>query len=197
MKRKISLHQEQEIIKKYLSGIKTKILAKEYDCDISTITNYLKKNNIQARGSCGNLTPQIEIEIMNNLLNFESVLSITKTLKLKYPQNLDNNLFWPFIRGLFDGDGNFYYRKLYNKTNWSIISNISFCQEIQDKLLTFNLNSRIYQNKNKHENIAEIRIHAHKDIKKIFDYMYEDTNNLYLTRKYEKFIKFLKYNCLA
>jgi hypothetical protein len=314
MIRKISIIQEQEIIEKYLNGYETKILAKEYNCDVSTITNYLKKNNISARGNCGNLTIQIELEIIDRLKNFEKArdlvklfkinyrvikkvakkynfeirkikysfdenyfenintkdkayflgllyadggishnrMSITlqkqddyilniffkklncvgnigfrhsknegfeneyttfgvsskkiisdlkiigcgesKSFKIRFPHNLDNKLFWSFLRGVFDGDGNFYYQKSRNKTNWSIISNLSFCQDLQAQLLKRGMISNIYQNKNKHKDIAEIRVFAHADIKKIFHYMYENCDNLYLTRKYDKFIEFLEYN---
>lgn len=314
MIRKISIIQEQELIKKYINGSETKILAKEYNCDVSTITNYLKKNDIPARGNCGNLTTQIEFEIIDRLKNFEKArdlvklfkisyrvikkvvkkynfeirkikylfdenyfenintkdksyflgllyadggishnrMSITlqkqddyilnsffkklncvgnigfryskikgfeneyttfgvsskkiisdlkimgcsesKSFKIRFPHNLDNKLFWSFLRGVFDGDGNFYYRKSHNKTNWSIISNLSFCQDIKLQLLKYGIVSQIYQNKNKNKNIAEVRVHAHLDIKKIFHYMYEDCDDLYLTRKYDKFIEFLNYN---
>jgi hypothetical protein len=124
-----------------------------------------------------------------------------KSLKIKFPDYLREDLIRHFIRGYFDGDGcfscNVRKKKDSSKTTFSSVvtftSTEDFClylrKYFEDK---FNIHSylscRHPNNKNNNRTLA---ISGNKQVIKIMQWMYDDTD-LYLKRKHDKFIEFCK-----
>lgn len=121
-----------------------------------------------------------------------------KTFILKFPKFLDKKLFSHFIRGYFDGDGSIirvksgkYYQYEFNLigTENMILTMGSYLKD------TLNLNitiSSAYRRKNKNGNplIKELRISGKKNMIKIMELLYTNKENLYLERKYQKYLLF-------
>jgi|ERR1035437_490442 intein-encoded DNA endonuclease-like protein len=113
-----------------------------------------------------------------------------KTFLLRLPQ-IDNKLFFDFIRGYFDGDGYVYFDKRRAKTgSWGIVSNKIFCEDIKRHLDTLNINSRIYIHSTRNPLSAELRIGKCSELEKIFSLMYNNST-IHFDRKYNKFSDFL------
>lgn len=117
-----------------------------------------------------------------------------KSFKIRLPE-IKKDFLFDFIRGYFDGDGYFHLdkRKVNGGGTWALVSNKSFCRDIQLLLANLNIKSAVYQNSSRHKDMAEIRVGNYHDIKNIFKLMYKDTD-LYLTRKYEKMLPYIARN---
>lgn len=99
-----------------------------------------------------------------------------------------------FIRGVFDGDGCIYIPK--NKKSgisFSIVGNVILLEKIQEILLKIGFNKVILnKGSSKKENIKTLKYGGSKNCKKFYDYIYKDCEDLFLTRKKEKFEKYGK-----
>lgn len=110
--------------------------------------------------------------LVNDLINLGCVNN--KTFKIRLP-NLTFNMMPHFIRGYFDGDGCIYRnKKRPNSFVVSIVSNKKFC----DDLLEFLNIGKILNFKN----YSILTISKISDVKKIRDYMYNDST-IFLERK--------------
>ena len=126
----------------------------------------------------------------NKLINYGMIPN--KSLKLKYPNGLNDNLFFSFLLGYFDGDGcariiKGHKKDSLRKVTFSILGTQDFLIEIKNKinqLLKLDYDIKIYKNKNTH--IYELRIIAIDDVYKLFKAMYSE-NNIFFERKYNKF----------
>lgn len=105
-----------------------------------------------------------------------------KTYFPEIPEHLWNH----FIRGVFDGDGCIYKGK---NNSFNIIGNIKLIEKIQEILMKeCNLSkTKLHHDKKHTENIVTVRWGGNKQIKKIYNYLYKDCDDLYLKRKKEKF----------
>lgn len=122
-----------------------------------------------------------------------------KSFKIKFPRYLRKDLIRHFIRGYFDGDGCFSYGIRKNKnslktTSDSIINFTStedFCLYLKKYFQdNFHINSYLScRHPNNHNNNRTITISGNKQVIKIMEWMYKDTD-LYLQRKHDKFIEF-------
>lgn len=95
-----------------------------------------------------------------------------------------------FIRGIFDGDGWLNFSE--KSREFGVCSSIEICEYIKDHLdtvLEVHSNKVIKNNSKKDNDLYRIRYTRKNDIKKIMDYLYEDTD-LYLERKYDKYNNF-------
>jgi intein-encoded DNA endonuclease-like protein len=110
-----------------------------------------------------------------------------KSHKTKFP-DIPEFLKSHFIRGVFDGDG---CVSISGKTlNINIVGNRELIEEIQKILIkNCNLNKTKF-GRSKSENIVYVRYGGNLQCKKIFDYLYKDSN-IFLQRKYEKFTSVL------
>jgi len=121
-----------------------------------------------------------------------------KSLNLKFPLWMHDNLKKHFIRGYFDGDGSISSstRKYKNLDTtgidfkWSIVSTDSFCSD----LINF-INSEIdihFSTKLtcKESNLITTTVYTHgnKQILKLMEWLYQDSN-IYLARKHNKYLE--------
>lgn len=120
-----------------------------------------------------------------------------KSLTIKFPYWLEENL-WPhFIRGYFDGDGS--CTKTKNRKNGrfdyriGIISNDDFCKELNNvigKYMDFQVKSH------KHGKMYVSYIGGHRKVQKFLDWIYKDAT-IFLERKYERYLELQKENKLV
>ena len=120
-------------------------------------------------------------------------LNNNKTFTLKFPNYICNKLIPHFIRGYFDGDGNISIHHQKNRTSpvvaFQLISTEDFCIGCQSYFKTLDIKSSYY----KEGNIFRFKIYGIKNNKKVFNILYSQANNLYLSRKYNKFKSLLQY----
>lgn len=105
-----------------------------------------------------------------------------KSCNLIVPKTIPKNLIRHYIRGIIDGDG--CYSISNNKMNFSLISSINVCEEIQNILINkCNLSKTKLQIKNYNiGKMAYLRYSGNKQILKIVNYLY-DNSQIYLDRK--------------
>ena len=118
-----------------------------------------------------------------------------KTFTITFPNFLKENLYPHFIRGLFDGDG---CASIYNDEDRerfmvSIMSTKALCDGMKDFLKTQDINFNVNKACGKKDENALIRSGSNKENKKFMEYIYKDAD-LYMQRKYERFLTFFKEN---
>lgn len=112
-----------------------------------------------------------------------------KSLKLKFPKWIPDNLLNHFVRGYFDGDGSFGVyssgKSGYSVLSLSIASTNEFCTYLS-KLLEekLKINSCIYSPKNKETKILKL---SSKSARKFLIWIYKNSS-VSLDRKYKKFL---------
>lgn len=112
-----------------------------------------------------------------------------KSLTVKFP-NVPDAYLSHFIRGIFDGDGSIYYEKQRRGLSFRVdftSGSCDFLYALENKCHKF-----AYVN---HHPIHEKKVgqafqlkYSHEDCIKLFLYMYKDCGDLFLKRKYDKFI---------
>jgi intein-encoded DNA endonuclease-like protein len=111
-----------------------------------------------------------------------------KTFTIDYP-NIDEKFYKDFIRGYYDGDGNFFYSE---KTKMSVVTIVCASPNFRNFLI--DVMSRIpnvgiiHENKEKYT----IKIVNILGIINFLDYIYNDSK-IYLTRKKEYYEKYKEY----
>lgn len=114
-----------------------------------------------------------------------------KSLTLEFPK-IDKSLYRHFIRGYFDGDGSI-YQKIINENNKPVVLTItstsSFCEKTKKILYEeLGIYAGIYDASN-HNGITKV-LSTTKSASKIFlDWLYKDAN-LYMKRKYDRYLKY-------
>lgn len=117
-----------------------------------------------------------------------------KSLIIKYPEFLSKELHSHFLRGLFDGDGCLTFRKKQKEWKWSLVTTKECGEEIQ-KILNQNINIDVQMRyiSETENNTWELETSGNEKISKILKWLYTDsTENMQLTRKYEKFQQLLE-----
>lgn len=127
-----------------------------------------------------------------------------KSLTLTFPDEniLKDDFIRHFIRGYFDGDGCVHYSKRmyfyknrnkeYNQFSFvcSFVGTKDFLNSIKSILNKNGISSgAVYRKEG--QKAYEFRIHGKDNIKKYFDYLYNDSS-IYMDRKYNKFISSFK-----
>lgn len=106
-----------------------------------------------------------------------------KSAILQFPDYLDEKLYSHFIRGYFDGDGSLCYKKT-KYWQFNIASSKFFIKKLEyifeSKSLNYSVN---------YEKTSILTISKKQHIEKILDWVYKDAN-IYLQRKYNKYIQF-------
>jgi len=119
---------------------------------------------------------------MSNVLRSHGCVS-AKSLILKYPGNLREDLHQHFIRGYFDGDGMLNVKhRMFN-----ITSTEDFCSKVKEILEKYT-NSNLYIVK--YKNIFRCVSHGRNNITNILNFLYQDSN-FYLNRKYQLYQQLL------
>lgn len=117
-----------------------------------------------------------------------------KTFKLKFP-NLDSGLISHFIRGYFDGDGSvFLHIQKANNTEY-IMLGVTICgikSFLDDLSKHIGFENYIYKDKRKETDCYSIKLASNIGCLKLYHYLYSNANNMYLTRKKNKFDNFIK-----
>ena len=111
-----------------------------------------------------------------------------KSLVLKFPDYLSDEMLPHFIRGYFDGDGCIVDAKSGNH-NINLTSTKDFCISVQN--IVFNLfcmKSYIYPASNKNGITYVWTLRKKHDVKTFLDWIYKDAE-LYLERKYNRYIE--------
>ncbi len=128
-------------------------------------------------------------DIVNDLNNL-GVFS-NKSFTCRLPQ-IPEELFWHFVRGLFDGDGSISQEK--NRKNgalrFKIIGSECLITELKNKLTEYGLSTtKLSYSKYKSEEgkIISLLYYSYKDLFLIKNKIYENSDNLKLSRKYEIF----------
>lgn len=110
-----------------------------------------------------------------------------KSQTLKFP-SLKNNFLSHFVRGYFDGDGSIHFNKP-NTIKVSFVSTKEFLEEMQLRI------SKILRTKsnpiNKVKSVWNVYYYG-DDARKLCDWMYKNSKNLYLKRKKDKYDNHLK-----
>lgn len=111
-----------------------------------------------------------------------------KSLLLEKIPNIPRDYISHFIRGFFDGDGSLHYLKGSNNYRISFTNgSSSFLNDIQKELQT---NVSLGQAKNK--NTYQLQISGRKQIIRILNYLYKDSNEkIRLDRKYKAYLECL------
>jgi intein/homing endonuclease len=117
-----------------------------------------------------------------------------KSLIIKYPIWMPDDLHVHFIRGLFDGDGSLTKRKN-NEWKFSIAGTLDICNSIK-KIINnkLNIQTAIYPPSS---NVHEIQTNGNEKILKITNWLYfNSTPDMRLDRKFEKYkeLKFQQEN---
>ena len=105
-----------------------------------------------------------------------------KTKSLTYPI-VDNDVFFHFLRGFFDGDGCLYNNINGHKFIHFTNSNDIFLKYISNVLLKYDINSKVYKEKDKKFRLVLNKYHSEK----LLNYLYKDSDELKLVRKYHKY----------
>lgn len=118
-----------------------------------------------------------------------------KSLTLEFPQ-LDKQFYRHFIRGYFDGDGSI-HQNLINEHNkpvtLTITSTISFLRKLKQIISNeLNIYAGIYDASN-HNGITKVLSMSTEASNIFLDWLYLDAN-LYMQRKYDRYIKYFNKN---
>ena len=135
-----------------------------------------------------------------------------KSLTLKFPTFLSENLMRHFIRGYFDGDGCIwngkrqkkvvkdkmrklgYRERIVHNVKFTFTGNISFIGDLQKYLIEkigisktkLNYSKAKNPNNNTSESVCTMEYCGRRNVRKLYEYMYKDAT-IYGLRKYNKF----------
>lgn len=134
-----------------------------------------------------NLSNQYMLSITNKQLHnslIDKGVIPNKSLKLEFPNYLDDHLIPHFIRGYLDGDG--HISKNSKEKRISIISTVNFCNTLKSIIKNkLNVHCSIsYCHGKKEVSTRSLGIAGGHQVKKFLDWIYNDSD-LYLNRKYE------------
>ena len=121
-----------------------------------------------------------------------------KTLTLTFP-NIREDLIPHFIRGYFDGDGSVFLhkdsRKEYSYNEYlgiNICGTKEFLVALTKHLPFLEEGQCIYKEKRRGTNCWNLKMISNIRSLELYHYMYKDCDDLYLSRKREKFENFIK-----
>ena len=115
-----------------------------------------------------------------------------KTYTIKFPDNniVPDKFIRDFIRGYFDGDGCIYVNEKTGRIEVTITGMFDMLNGISNFLISkkiLRVKPKLYKDKRSEANT--MYIYGKDSIKEILDYLYKDSN-IYLDRKYAKYIEF-------
>jgi hypothetical protein len=122
-------------------------------------------------------------KILNTMMSFG--LTPRKSLTLKFPNGIPQNMVCHFIRGYFDGDGCVSILKGKNtlRLRINLVGTLEFLSELQNILIKeLGINKTEITNITSGKNVYQLNIKNNTDIKKIKKFFYENSTT-YLRRK--------------
>ena len=168
----------------------------ELHCNNKLILANTRDSYIDGRKICKeNIKNQYALHIYSKKMSLDlekhGVIQ-NKSLKLKFPLSLDENLYSHFIRGYFDGDGSIY--KSDCKIGWSIVSTKDFCESVKEIIESkFGIQMSIEYNCHNNGITSVLRSQNKKNIKQILDWIYDDAD-LFIERKYNRYLDYFYSN---
>lgn len=131
-------------------------------------------------------------KVTKDLLNIG--LTNNKSFDCNFPE-FNNELIWHFIRGLFDGDGCISQGKKEGQIYFTQILSGELYSNIKEFFNNCGLNNTKDQIKNSlnNKNIYSIKYSSFKDLKYLYDNIYNDSDGLRLERKFKIFSRLKEY----
>ena len=132
-------------------------------------------------------------KIVNDLEKYGVICN--KSLTLRFPKNIKEDLLPHFIRGYFDGDGSIFvrnvkaYNKQYKMLGSSICGTKEFLEGIQENFSFLENSYTIYKDlraKNLNKNIYTLNLYSNTRCIHFYNYMYNNSS-VFLERKKEIF----------
>ena len=155
----------------------------EYAGDIRLVPLHSKNNNYKDQ-----YVLCINDEYMSKQLETLGVIN-AKSLILKFPDYLRDDLIRHFVRGYFDGDGCIYIYPNKSKCTTSVVGTVDFCNTLSSILSSFGYKNSIYHpNQCKPETVV-LRTGGNKSSYQFLSWLYEDAE-MKMKRKYQKYIDF-------
>lgn len=117
-----------------------------------------------------------------------------KTLILTFP-NIPEELIPHFIRGYFDGDGSVFLHKDYTDNEYlgiNICGTKEFLTTLSKYIPFLEEGQCIYKEKRRETNCWNLKLASNIRSLELYHYLYKNCDDLYLSRKKEKFEKFIK-----
>ena len=112
-----------------------------------------------------------------------------KSLKLKFPEWLPENLYSSFIRGYFDGDGCVYIYDKKFACRATMVGTIDFCNKVANIIRNIGCTCSISKPQSDDKNTVTLTIGGNKNALKFLDWLYEDAS-FYMERKHQKYLYF-------
>lgn len=111
-----------------------------------------------------------------------------KSLVLQFPtrSQVPNEYIWHFVRGYFDGDGCVYIKNG-NRNIVDFVGSHDFIEGLNKFLDSECVFGRVYRYKN--QNTSNLKIMKQSSVNIFYKKCYENSDNIYLKRKYNKFIQ--------
>ena len=126
-------------------------------------------------------------EIAHDLINLGCVQAKSYILKFPTPEQVPEYLVHHFMRGYFDGDGTITTN--HNQLSFQVLGTNEFL-DVYESYLLENINrnkpNKRYHDRRHSDNTYFIGYFGNKQVKKIFDYLYNDAT-IYMERKLNKF----------
>jgi len=146
--------------------------------------NYRNHTNPEYKGI---VRIKIHSDLISKQLTNWNVIP-NKSLNTAFP-NILEEFYSHFIRGIFDGDGCICTYKNDKISQFSIIGCVSLIERIQEILVKNCLINITKLKKNKLHNINTIYLDytGYRRLSRIFDWLYQDCDDLYIDRKFLKF----------
>lgn len=130
--------------------------------------------------------------VKDELATYNIIPNKTYESSYKFPDKLKKEFYPDYIRGLFDGDGSIKARTGYNVPIWQIDSSSKeIVKKIQEYLNEFNIKTTIHEIPKVNISIYRILCSNITGCKHIFNIMYYPNVNLYMKRKYDKYVSLL------
>lgn len=169
----------QECDREVIEFMKSEV---EYEGPLRIIE--LKKKNPKYQNQC-----RICINDQYMSLQLESLGVVqAKSLIIKFPDYISDELMPHFIRGYFDGDGSISYDEKRQKCYTKIAGTMDFCSKVSEILTQMNCKHNIVHPKQcKDSNTFVLQTCGNKSSLKLLSWMY-DNNEFHMERKYQKYL---------
>jgi hypothetical protein len=134
------------------------------------------------------------IKIYNDLLKLGLYPNKSETLPFPTFSQVPEKFVFHFIRGYFDGDGCISVKHRENLVplfSAGMVCSKSFAKTLMEILRNYKIKSCITK-KSTTDKVVDLRIPNNTDCINFLEKMYDDRGNLFLRRKYDKYVKILQ-----
>lgn len=125
-----------------------------------------------------------------DLAQYHIIPNKTYSNEYKFPEKLDKKYYADYIRGLFDGDG--CVKDSNHCITWQIdTSSKDIAVQLEKYLISLGIEAKILVLPKMNINIYRVYCYNQVNCEKIFSLLYNNNTNLFLERKYNKFVELL------